>query len=153
MPRINVQAANHPCSDRIVFVGDISVTRLYKDGIGAAYRASKAAATCAVLQGISSEDFKRFYEPFCRRIEIDNLYGRILFSISYIFQHFRVSRKAMLRIVAFEQQSPSPTKTMSSILWDTFTGSSLYKEVFFRTLRPTFIRIFIWTLAKSIFDS
>ncbi len=33
-PRISVQAATQPFGDRIVFIGDSGVTRLYKDGIG-----------------------------------------------------------------------------------------------------------------------
>ncbi|MCP4717476.1 MAG: hypothetical protein GY868_20335, partial [Deltaproteobacteria bacterium] len=42
-PRINVKGSSQPFGDRIVFIGDSGVTRLYKDGIGAAYRTAKAA--------------------------------------------------------------------------------------------------------------
>lgn len=67
--------AVQPSADRIVFIGDSGVTRLYEDGIGAAYRTAKAAATTAALQGISAEDFKQFYGPACRSIESDNNIG------------------------------------------------------------------------------
>jgi flavin-dependent dehydrogenase len=66
LPRINVQAAVRPYADRLVFIGDSGVSRLKKDGIGAAYRAAKAAAACAILEGISAEDFGRYYGTFCR---------------------------------------------------------------------------------------
>jgi flavin-dependent dehydrogenase len=34
-PRINVKGSSRPFADRLVFIGDCGVTRLYKDGIGA----------------------------------------------------------------------------------------------------------------------
>ena len=43
-PRINVRAAVRPFADRIVWIGDSGVNRLFKDGIGSAYRTAKAAA-------------------------------------------------------------------------------------------------------------
>lgn len=70
-PRISVQGAVQPFGDRIVFVGDCGVTRLYKDGIGAAYRTAKSAAAAAVFQGISAQDFRRHYLPACRAIQGD----------------------------------------------------------------------------------
>jgi hypothetical protein len=53
-PKINVAAARKPFADRIVWVGDAGVARLYKDGIGSAYRTSKAAARAAVFHGVSA---------------------------------------------------------------------------------------------------
>ena len=52
-PRINVAGAVQPYTDRMVFIGDCGVTRLYKDGIGAAYQTAKAAASTAIFQGVS----------------------------------------------------------------------------------------------------
>jgi flavin-dependent dehydrogenase len=74
-PRINVTGAKKPYGERVVFIGDIGVTRLYKDGIGAAYRTAKAAATTAVFQGISAQDFEEHFLPACRTIENDNRIG------------------------------------------------------------------------------
>ena len=42
-PKISMESAVQPFADRLVFVGDCGTTRLYKDGIGAAYRTAKAA--------------------------------------------------------------------------------------------------------------
>src|SRR3970040_343946 len=60
-PHISVRGAVQPFADRLVFIGDCGVTRLYKDGIGAAYRTAKAAATTAIFPGISAGDFWRPY--------------------------------------------------------------------------------------------
>ena len=63
---MNIRGVAEPYADRIVFVGDAGVSRLYKDGIGAAYRTAKAAARAAVFQGVSADDFRRHYQPVWR---------------------------------------------------------------------------------------
>ena len=153
LPRMNIQAAIKPYGNRIVFIGDSGVSRLYKDGIGTAYKAAKAAATCALLQGISADDFKRFYAPFCRNLDLDNHFGRLIFLVTHIFQHVRFARKAMLEMVAAEQLSLGLSPRMSSVLWDTFTGSAPYKDVFFHTLHPAFLSRFAWGLVRSTIGS
>ena len=65
-PSINVQGSPQPFADRVVFIGDCGESRLYKDGIGGAYRTAKAAAKTAVFEGVSAEDFRRHYLPVCR---------------------------------------------------------------------------------------
>jgi hypothetical protein len=39
---------------------------------------------------------------------------------------------------------------MSRVLWDVFTGSAPYKEIFLRILHPRFIVQFAWNLLISI---
>lgn len=95
LPRINIQAAPRPYADRVVFIGDSGVTRLYKDGIGTAFRAAKAAATCAVLEGVSSEDFRRYYAPFCRSVDADNQFGKLIFFVTHLIQRMRFARNAL----------------------------------------------------------
>lgn len=149
-PRINVDPAGWPYADRVVFIGDIGVTRLYKDGIGAAYRAAKAAAATAILEGISAEDFQRHYGALCKTIEVDNRFGRIIFWVAHIIQRIQFSRKAVLKMVASEQSTPGTPPRMSGILWDTFTGSSPYLDVFRRTLQPAFVSRLVWSLLSSL---
>ncbi len=150
LPRINARAAIRPYADRVVFIGDSGVTRFYKDGLGAAYRAAKAAATCAVLEGISAEDFRKYYAPFYSRMEADNHFGRFIFFVAHILQRLRIARKALVRAVAAEQRSPGRSQRMSSVLWDTFSGSAPYQDVFFRTLHPAFITRFVIGLFGAI---
>ena len=138
-PRISVSGARQPYGDRFVFIGDCGVTRLYKDGIGAAYRTAKAAATTAVLQGISAADFAEHYHPACRRIENDNLIGRFVFFVTRQIQRRRFTRRAVLRMTANEQKGGSSERELSMVLWDTFTGSAPYREILLRTFGPRFI--------------
>jgi flavin-dependent dehydrogenase len=149
-PRINIAGAGHPYGDRIVFIGDSGVTRLYKDGIGAAYRTAKSAATTAALQGISAEDFKEHYWPACRKIETDNMIGQVMFLVTRLIQGQRVARRAVLRMTTDEQKDADSKKRMSMVLWDMFTGSAPYREIFVRTLSPVFLTRLLGDLAISI---
>ena len=149
-PRISTSGAKHPYGDRFVFVGDCGVTRLYKDGIGAAYRTAKAAAMTAALQGISSRDFARHYQPACRRIETDNLIGRFVFFVTRQIQRRRFSRRAVLRMATNEQMGDPSERRLSMVLWDTFTGSAPYWEILLRTLGPKFIVRICGDLARSL---
>jgi len=148
-PRINVRGAIQPYADRVIFLGDAGVSRLYKDGIGAAYRAAKAAASTAIFEGISAGDFKKHYWPACRVMQIDNQFGRMIFTITHAIQRIRLSRRAVLLMAAREQREDIPPR-MSSVLWDTFTGSAPYRDIFLRTLQPAFLCRFAWDLANEI---
>jgi flavin-dependent dehydrogenase len=149
-PRINIAGAAQPYNDRIVFIGDSGVTRLYKDGIGAAYRTAKAAATTAVLQGISAQDFKEHYWPACRKIQTDNMIGQVMFLVTRVIQGQKIARRAVLKMTADEQKNADSQKRMSMVLWDMFTGSAPYREIFIRTLNPAFLARLVGDLAISV---
>lgn len=138
MPKINIKGSSHPYGDRFVFIGDCGVSRLYKDGIGAAYRTAKAAATAAVFSGVSSEDFKERYWPACRKLERDNWIGKLIFAVVGQMQKMRFARRAILRMVSSEQKKGRGPQRLSTALWDMFTGSAPYREVFVRMFHPFF---------------
>ncbi len=149
-PRINMKSAKKPFSDRLVFIGDCGVSRLYKDGIGAAYHTAKAAATTTIFSGISAKDFKKQYWPACRRIDRDNRIGKLIFFSVGLMKKFRFARRAILRMVIKEQKMEGSQKRMSMALWDMLTGSAPYKEVFWRMLHPDFLGRFGWNLAVEL---
>ncbi len=149
-PRINMKAANRFFFDRVLFIGDCGVSRLYKDGIGAAYNTAKAASSTAIFSGISAEDFGKKFWPVCKKIDRDNRIGKILFSSVGLMKKFRFARRAILRMVIKEQQMEGIQKRMSMALWDMLTGSAPYREVFWRMLHPFFMIRFLWSLAVEI---
>src|SRR5512138_3221015 len=116
MPNIAVHGAPKPFADRFLFIGDCGVTRLYKDGLGAAYRTAKAAARAAVFEGVSERAFARHYLPVCRNIQGDNRMGRLAFLFTKMAQHARVLREALLRQVLAEQRRGNDRR-LSGILW------------------------------------
>lgn len=149
-PLINLGARKRPYGDRVVLVGDSGVTRLYKDGIGAAFRTAKAAATTAVFQGVSRQDFAKHYWPACRAIVNDNSVGKFMFATNTVFKHSRIARSAMLRMAQREQKKTSAKPHMSSLLWNMFTGSAPYLEMFRGTLHPGFVGNLLVNLTASI---
>lgn len=152
-PMINLGAVSKPFGDRVVMVGDSGVTRLYKDGIGAAFRTGKAAATTAVFHGVSADDFEKHYWPACTNIINDNRVGKVMFATNGIMKNSRLTRRAMLRMAQREQNRAGSKPHMSSLLWNMFTGSAPYTEMFRGTLHPGFIFHLLASLGGSLWPS
>ena len=146
MPKINIKGSSHPFGDRLIFVGDCGISRLYKDGIGAAYKTAKAAATTVVFSGISEEALKIRFWPACQKLERDNRIGKLIFSSIGLIQSFPFARRAILRMVSTEQQNKKAPQRMSTALWDLFTGSAPYREVLLRMAHPFFLSRLIWNI-------
>jgi hypothetical protein len=149
LPYINVKGVDKPYADRLVFLGDCGVTRLYKDGIGAAYRTAKSAARAAVFDGISEAAFRRRYWPVCRTIARDNVLGKLTFRLTEGVQRSRMLRSVVLRAVQAEQHKPGVDRRLSGILWDLFSGSAPYRDIFGRMLHPELLWRLVWCTVAS----
>lgn len=147
-PKIAVTAAAEPFGDGLVFVGDAGVTRLYKDGIGAAYRTAKAAARTVIFEGTRARDFERHYLPALKAIEHDNLLGKAAFWAAGKMQHRSFARRALVRMTRREQEGRAAMR-MSHVLWDLFTGSAPYREILLQAVHPVFLARMFWHLARS----
>lgn len=145
-PRINIQPSKPVYADRLVMIGDAGATRLFKDGIGAAYRTAKAAAKTVIFHGVSAENFEEHYAPMCETIARDNRFGRLVFGFGGLVQKSRFARRGVLRMTVNEQQKTEGPRRMSSVLWDLFSGSASYTDVFLRTLHPAYIGSLLWNL-------
>jgi flavin-dependent dehydrogenase len=151
-PSINVKSAERPFTDRVILIGDSATSKLYKNGIGAAYITAKAAATTAVFEGISTADFRKNYWPACKYLEDDNWIGRQIFNSIRIIQKLPALKKGILFQVEKEALKKGKSRHLSMILWDTFTGSAPYREILLRALKPSFIFSFMWQVIRSIFN-
>ena len=150
LPKLNVGGAQGVFADRLAMIGDCGVSRLYKDGIGAAYRTAKACAATAMLHGVGQRDFEKFFRPTCRRLERDNRLGAMIFGGAGLFQKLKPINRAMFRLTRAEQSRPAPRRTMSMMLWDLFTGSAPYADVVRRGLSPAFLTRFGAQCVRSI---
>lgn len=151
-PSINVKGAKMAYDDRVVLVGDSSSSKLYKNGIGAAYITGKAAAKTAVFYGISATAFHKYYKPVCNEVDKDNMLGKFIFFVTGFIQKSVVLKSAMLGMVIKEQKKEGSKRRMSSILWDTFTGSASYKDIFIRFMNPLLLISLIWNIFESLFN-
>jgi flavin-dependent dehydrogenase len=131
-PKLSLKCAKGAFTDRVIVIGDAGSTRLFKDGIGAAYGMAKAAAKTVVFHGIGKKHFAEHYLPVYRRTSVDNMYGRCLYTITDIFKKNRLMSESMIRVVQKEQERAADSRVLSSILWDTFTGNEPYKTIVLR---------------------
>jgi flavin-dependent dehydrogenase len=131
-PKLSLKCAKDAIADRVIIIGDAGSTRLFKDGIGAAYVMAKAAAKTAVFHGVGKKHFAEHYLPVYRKTSVDNLYGRCLYAITDVFKKNRTMSECLIRVVQKEQERAADSRVLSSILWDTFTGNESYKTIFFR---------------------
>lgn len=142
-PKLNMGGAKNYYADRVVLIGDCGVSRLYKDGIGAAYRTAKACAVASVFSGIGKEDYGRFFQKRCNNIKWDNRLGKLIFGGAVFFRKIKFLREGMLRTVCREQAGDG-SRPMSVVLWNTFTGSAPYQEIMMRSMMPDFWATFGW---------
>lgn len=140
LPIMNIKASERPFADRVVMIGDAGSTRLYKDGIGAAYFMGKAAAKTVIMYGVGEKHFQENYLPDYRGLRTDNRFGSFLFWFTDLVREYPFLTSAMLRVVRKESENHTDeNKILSSILWDMFTGNERYKNVFYRAISPELI--------------
>lgn len=151
-PSINIQAAKSAYSDRIVLIGDSSSSKLYKNGIGAAYITGKAAAKTVVFEGISKQDFQKSFQPICTNLNRDNAIGKLIFLVTTIIQKSSILKTGLFRMVVIEQKKNNEKRRMSSVLWDTFTGSAPYTGILKRVMNPLVLVSLVWNILAGIFN-
>jgi hypothetical protein len=103
-----------------------------------------------VYHGVSAADFHAHFLPTCSAIDFDNTLGRIVFASSALVQRWRFSRRAMLRMMAQEQRKAEGPRRMSGVLWDVFTGSAPYRDVFLRSMHPAFVGTLLWNVVAAM---
>ncbi len=135
-PRIAVRPASQFYGYRWTAVGDASVTRLYKDGIGSAFYTAQRAMTTAIEQGISEPSFAAAYAPFCRSIAHDNLYGQLLFRIWALTLRTPALLHAWIYAIRGEAALPPEKRIHQRILWGMFTGEESYRTLFWLAISP-----------------
>ncbi len=150
-PKINVRAAVRPYADRLVLIGDVASTKLYKNGIGAAYIAAKSAAAAAIFDGISERAFAKNYGSTCADIEKDNGLGRMVFGATGLVKKLGFVKQAFLRVILSEQKREGRDRRLSAVMWDTFTGSATYRDILRRIVNPRLLAEIIKEIVMGLF--
>lgn len=149
-PKINTNTARYMYGNRFVAIGDTATSKLYKNGIGAAYITAKAAATTVLFNGVSEKDFEKYYLPACRSLHFDNSIGKIVFLVTKMIKISSFFKRGVVKTVIKEQSKAGEKRHMSTVLWDTFTGSAPYKEIFLRSMKPAFLLSLFWNTITSL---
>ena len=151
-PKINTHTARYMYGERFVAIGDSATSKLYKNGIGAAYITAKAAATTVIFNGVSANDFEKYYLPACRSLHFDNSIGKIVFLVTKLIKTNSLLKHGVVKTVIKEQKKSGDKRGMSTVLWDTFTGSAPYKEIFLRSIKPSFLISLFWNTITSLWE-
>jgi hypothetical protein len=53
-------------------------------------------------------------------------------------------------MTAQEQRKAEGPRRMSGVLWDVFTGSAPYRDVFLRSMHPAFVGALLWNVAAAV---
>jgi hypothetical protein len=136
--KIPVTHANHPYTDRMVILGDASISRAYKSGIESAFNMAKLSAYTAFKYGISERAFMNgYFKPAKRLLARDNLYGIIMLKINDYISSQRQIANAHIRMLKSDKDTKT-AKLINEILWNMFTGNVLYKEIFYKAVNLRF---------------
>jgi flavin-dependent dehydrogenase len=150
-PKLTLTTAAGGFGDRMVIIGDAGSTRLFKDGIGASYIMGKAAATSAVLYGVSKGHFAEHYLPVYNRTKIDNMYGRFVYATTNAYKNIGPLTQSMVNVVRKEQEKRNRDfPRLSSMLWDTFTGNATYKSIFIRGTNVWMHSKLVWEVLRAL---
>lgn len=150
-PSINVGGAHSACDDRMVLIGDSASSKLYKNGLGAAFLTAKAAARTAIFNGIAKDDFEKISGKLNRELDLDNRVGKLIFWVTTFIQRSTFLKKGLQRLIREEQTLSNEKRRMSAVLWDTFTGSANYRDILKRAVNPLVILALIRNLIMALF--
>lgn len=150
LPRIAVGPAHGMAADGFVAIGDASVTRLYKNGIGSALATAERAARTAVFQGCRGEDFAARYLPLCRTIDRDNRIGRLLFLEVPMLKHFGVMPMAHCHLATDAGRHGAVSQLHARILWGMFTGAYSYRQLAGMVTDPALLLQLALALGRSL---
>ena len=152
-PRVVVSSASNYFTDGLVAVGDAAVSRLYKDGIGSALLTAQQAARTAIEHGISRNDFKRYYAPFCQSINRDNQWGQLLFSINDRAKDSRRFIWAQQSLIGDEQHDSRGPQPFTKAAWGMFSGNYKYRSIAWMTLNPASLVKLSMAIIKEYFTN
>lgn len=149
-PRAVVGYAINYYTDRFVAVGDATVTRLYKDGIGSSLLTAREAARTVACHGLSRQDFKHHYRPFCKAIDRDNQWGHLLFSLHSRTKDSRAFLLAQHRQISDEQHNTRRPQPFTKIVWGMFTGGYSYGRMSRMVFEPITLIKFSRSFTREI---
>jgi hypothetical protein len=137
--KIPVTYAKHPYTDRIVVLGDASISRTYKSGIESAFNMAKLSAYIAFKYGISEKALMNgYFKPAKRLLARDNFYGIMMLRINDYISSQRQITNTHIKVIRSDKDKEISNK-INEILWNMLTGNALYKEIFYKAINPRLV--------------
>jgi hypothetical protein len=132
-----VGVARDPFGHRMALVGDMVVSRLYKDGIFSAHVTASALADCIFDVGIDRTSLERGYWPAVKRFGLDNKFGAIVFLMNRVTFSRRILSRIFYQAVLTEKKTkPEPRWRLAKILWRIASGDDTYQRILLSMYHP-----------------
>ena len=153
LPKIVLSHAKNPFTDRLVLVGDASISRIFKNGLESAYITSQLAVWAAFEHGISSEVFaKHYYKPARKLLAMDNKLGSVILAVSDFVTRQNWLVKARLSYVE-DKRGSWIANHLNALLWNMVTGDAPYHKILIQALNPLFqIKLIPVTIKALVVD-
>ncbi len=148
-PRIPLNHARHPYTNRFAIIGDAGISRTYKNGIDSAFTTAQLVAKTAFERGVSEKDFEEgYFKPAKMLLGRDNVYGGIILMANDIMSR---QKHVVSNHIKYMSEHPDSwgTRQMNEVLWNTVTGNATYKDIFFKSLHP---RLLLNLLPVTLFS-
>lgn len=137
-PKIPITHAKYPFADRLVIIGDASISRFYKSGIESAFITAQFAAETAFNFGVTGNAFKNdYYKKAKKLLARDNLYGRFIYNINDFVTSKRYLMTPHLQY-AQKHKNTWIACQINETLWGMVTGYLPYKEIFLKFINLRF---------------
>jgi len=137
-PNMSIGVSRNAYGNRIALIGDMAVSRLYKDGIFSAYTTATALADTLFNNGIDRSSLKSGYWPIVKTIHRDNTFGKVVFLLNRMtFSHPLISR-IFYQAVLTERKTKFESKhRLANILWQIASGDETYRRILLSMFAPT----------------
>lgn len=137
-PNMTVGVAKHPFGHRTAVIGDMVVSRLYKDGILTSYLTAAALADCISETGVDRRSLKKKYWPIIKQLRRDTWYGRFVFLLNRVtFSNRVLSRMLYQAIMSERKTKPQSKRKLAHVLWQIASGDETYAHILGSMFRPT----------------
>lgn len=147
-PNMTVGAARRPFGDRIALVGDMVVSRLYKDGILSAHLTASALVDCILYRGVDKHSLMRGYGPIIRGFRRDVWFGRFVFLLNRItFSNPVLSRVLYQAVLTERKTRPRQQRRLALLLWQIASGDDSYGWILISMFHP----FTLWRIATGGF--
>lgn len=136
-PNMTVGAARSPYADRVAVIGDLAVSRLYKDGIFSAYLTASGLANSILNGGIDRLSLRKSYWPVIHNLRRDNRFGAFVFVLNRVaFGRPVLSRVLYQAVISERKKKDKERRRLADILWKIASGDDSYRRIFGLMFRP-----------------
>lgn len=140
-PNMTVGVARHPFGNRTAVIGDMVVSRLYKDGILSSYLTAAALVDCISETGIDQQSLKKKYWPVIKQLRKDTWCGKFVFFLNRVTFSNRVLSRMLYQAVMSERKTkPQSRRKLAHLLWQIASGDETYVRILASMFQPATLK-------------